>query len=642
MVEKLKKLGIVPSELCGDAEFLRRVSIDLTGSLPTPREVEAFLADSSPAKRTAKVDELLARPTYAAYWASRLCDLTGANPRLFNGQPIQNDATRQWYAWIERRVRENVSYDKIVAGIVLGASRKPGVSYDDFIKEESSYYRDKDPADFTARETMPYFWQRRTVNTPDEKALNFSYAFLGVRLECSQCHKHPFDQWTQDDFKQFTAFFQPVRFGINPESRKRAVALREELGLTKLMGGQFQRELGRLVKDGKVVPFQEVFVVKTAAQAAPRGGKKVQAQAGNGRVATPKLLGGDKVDLAGVDDPRKPLMDWLRSKNNPYFARAFVNRVWANDFGRGIVNPTDDMNLAAPPSNPALLDYLAEGFIASGYDMKWLHREIVSSATYQRSFRPNETNRLDEKNFSRAVVRRLPAEVLLDAVQQAAASSKELTFAIAKEGLAERAIGPKGGAGLNQRGGGGGFAAKVFGRSARETTCDCSASNEPNLLQSIYLQNDFEVATALNRPGGWVEERTGANSRAAQQNRANIERNLATLKDRIAALEKQAEGFRKAGKDKAVADMETQIAARRDDLKAAEKRLKRTPKLDPVPKFEPDAVVREAFLRTLSRPPSEAEAVRSRDYFASAGENAKGLRDLLWALVNTKEFVTNH
>ncbi len=164
---------------------------------------------------------------------------------------------------------------------------------------------------------MPYFWQRRTVNTPDEKALNFSYAFLGVRLECAQCHKHPFDQWTQDDFKQFTAFFQPIRFGINPESRKRAVALREELGLNKLMGGELQRETAKLVKAGKVIPFQEVFVVKTAAQAAPRGNKKAQAQAGNGRVATPKLLGGDRVDLAKVDDPRQPLMDWLRSKDEP-------------------------------------------------------------------------------------------------------------------------------------------------------------------------------------------------------------------------------------------------------------------------------------------------------------------------------------
>ncbi len=203
--------------------------------------------------------------------------------------------------------------------------------------------------------------------------------------------------------------------------------------------------------------------------------------------------------------------------------------------------------------------------------MKWLHREIVSSATYQRSFHPNDTNRLDEKNFSRAVVRRLPAEVLLDAVQQATASSKELALATTTEGLAERAIGPKGGAGLNLRRGGGDFASKVFGRSARETTCDCAASNEPNLLQSIYLQNDFEVANTLNRPGGWVEERTGANSRAALQNRADTERRIATVKERIAALEKQADAFKKAGKDKAAADIQTQIAARREDLKDARK-----------------------------------------------------------------------
>ena len=181
---------------------------------------------------------------------------------------------------------------------------------------------------------------------------------------------------------------------------------------------------------------------------------------------------------------------------------------------------------------------------------------------------PNDTNRLDEKNFSRAVVRRLPAEVLLDAVQQATGPSKEVALATTTEGLAERAIGPKAGAGSNLRRGGGDFASKVFGRSARDD-CDCSASNEPNLLQSIYLQNDSEIATALDRPGGWVEERTGANSLPPSK----IVLKPKPHRQPQAADQRAGETSRRlpeGGKDKAIADMKLQIAARRDDLKAAE------------------------------------------------------------------------
>jgi hypothetical protein len=641
VVAKLRKLGVVPSEVCNDAEFLRRVSLDLTGTLPTPAEVEAFLADPSPAKREAKADELLSRPTYAAYWATRICDVTGANPRHFAGQPAQNEMARHWYAWVERRLRENVPYDQLVAGIVLGTSRKPGQSFDEFVKDQSSYYRDKDPADFTARETMPYYWARRNLNTPDAKALSFSYTFLGVRLECAQCHKHPFDQWTQEDFKQFTAFFAPVRYGFNPEDRKRLNEMREELGLNKLMGGQQQREVARLVKEGKAVPWQEVFLVR-GNRAGQNRGKQAPQRGGNSRVATPKLLGGETVDLGSVDDPRRPLLEWMRSKDNPYFARAFINRVWANYFGRGIVNPPDDMNLANPPSNAALLDHLAEGFVAHGFDMKWLHREIVLTQTYQRSFRPNATNRLDEKNFSRAVVRRLPAEVLLDAVQQVTAGSKELALAATDAGLAERAIGPKGGSGQALRRGGGDFASRVFGRSPRDTNCDCAASNEPNLLQSIYLQNDFEVNAALSRPGGWLDERTGTTARGVLRNRAAAEKAVAALEQRIAELERRAESARAEGKDKAAEDAEKPLASRREELKKARARLDALPKVDPPPPFDAGAVVREAFLRALSRPPTGAEAALARDHLQAAGDDAKGLRDLLWALLNTKEFVTNH
>jgi hypothetical protein len=315
-----------------------------------------------------------------------------------------------------------------------------------------------------------------------------------------------------------------------------------------------------------VVPWKEVFVAPPGTRIETY--KLVPATA---RVE-PRVLGGKPIDLGPNDDPRRPLVDWLRRKDNPYFARVFVNRVWAEYFGAGIINPPDDLNLANPPSNAALLDYLTEAFIGHGFDMKWLHREIVTSEAYQRSLTANDTNRLDERHFSRAVARRLPAEVLLDAIAQATAGAAEL--ARAATDVADRAIGPNGGAHVGRRNAGD-YASKVFGRSPRDTNCDCGASLEPNLLQAIYLQNDQEILDAIDRKGGWLQEVRG---RAAQ-----------------------------AG----------------------------TP-------VDPDALIAEAFLRTLSRRPSAAEVERSRAHLTRSGNAADGLRDLLWALLNTREFITNH
>ncbi|RUL89364.1 DUF1549 and DUF1553 domain-containing protein [Tautonia sociabilis] len=560
---KLKKLGMVPSEVCSDTEFLRRVSLDLTGSLPTPEEIRAFLADEDPEKRAKKVDELLARPTYAAWWTNMLCDLTGASPNNLRGQAASVTMARHWYEWIERRVAENVPYDELIAGIVLGTSREPGQDYDAYLEDVAALYRENDPADFADRETMPYFWARRNVRQPEEKALSFSYAFLGVRLECAQCHKHPFDQWTQDDFHRFTAFFQPISYGFPPQERDRIRELEKALGIAGKPGGVKRREIAKRLQEGEIVPFEEVYVVASRMRGNRRG---ASSRSGAGRAVTPRVLGGDEVTLAGYSDPREPLMEWLRSEENPYFAQAFVNRVWARYFGRGIIDPPDDMNLANPPSNPALLEALTRGFVASGFDMKWLHREITGSLAYQRSWKPNDTNFLDERNFSRAIVRRLPAEVLLDAVLQATAGPEELTrFAVEAD---QRAFGPRQRAGTGR--GNANYAERVFGRSPRDTNCDCSRSDDPNLLQLIYLQNDQEMHAAIDRRDGWVR-----------------------------SLRKQEEGA-------------------------------------------PDALIEEAFLRTLSRRPNPEEHEASNAYFEGSKGAEEGLRGLLWALMNTKEFITNH
>ena len=215
---KLQKVGIVPSELCTDAEFLRRASLDIGGTLPTPEEVRQFIADRSTDKRAKKIDELLQRPTYAAWWTTVICDITGNNTNQLEiaGKYLEPESAQNWYDWIYRRVSENTPYDEMMEGLVLSVGRQPSQSYADYCAEMTSYVRGKHPADFTQRETMPLFWGRRNMQKPQEKALMFSYTFLGVRLQCAECHKHPFDQWTQEDFNSFQAFFTGVVYSTEP------------------------------------------------------------------------------------------------------------------------------------------------------------------------------------------------------------------------------------------------------------------------------------------------------------------------------------------------------------------------------------------------------------------------------------------
>jgi Protein of unknown function (DUF1549)/Protein of unknown function (DUF1553) len=652
VVAKLRKLGITPSPGCTDAEFLRRVGLDLAGTLPTPDEVEAFLSDPAPDKRVRKVNELLERPTYTAWWTTKLCDYTGDAPKVLNQQQVGQQAPRQWYDWLYKRVAENMPYDKIVAGLVLATSRPKGQSYDDFIKDMANYAKppkDKDHADFADRETMPYFWSRTTFRKPEERVIGFSYAFLGVRLECAQCHKHPFDQWTQDDFNRFGAFFNAVGFGVAPDARASFQKVTEQTGLDKLQGGERNRKIQQLRQAGEITPWQEVFVNRNG-QAARVAGSK-QAPAKSGRVVSAKVLGGDEVAITGIDDPRTPLMEWLRSKDNPYFAKAFVNRVWATYFGAGIVMPTDDMNLANPPSNAALLEYLADGFVDHNFDMKWLHREITGSLAYQRTWHANETNRLDERNFSRALIRRLPAEVLIDAVTLATASSKVLAKAATE--VDSRATGSVNGAPRGR--GAGNYAAKVFGSSTRETNCDCNRSDEPNLLQSIFLSNDAEIYNAIDRADGWLVEKTKAAPGASNGggfDPANITAGLEGVT--LAQLETRLAAAKASNQTPRILRLEAKIAELKGDdatlkeLKGKAAKLARQAAAAPAAKVatiapsDREGIVREAYLRTLTRHPTEAEAEAATLHLADSPDGGKGLRDLLWALLNTKEFITNH
>jgi len=657
-VQKLSKLGIVPSELADDAEFLRRVSLDMTGTLPSPWEVEEFLADSSPDKRAKKIDELLESPAYAAWWTTKLCDITGNNDdNLNNVTPVRSAASQEWYDWIHKRVAENTPYDELVAGIVLAKSRNEGEDFQTYSKNMSELYRKDSDKNFADdRETMPHYWARRNFRQPEERVIGFAYTFMGIRIQCAQCHKHPFDQWTQDDFKAFTGFFTNVRSGLNPESRDDYNKMLAELDLKGKRGNEVRRALPSLINDGKTVPFQEVYVVQPRRQNA---GNRNRNRRGRGAVSSnATLLGGETIDLTEYEDSREPLMKWLRSKDNPYFARALVNRVWAGYFNVGIVNPPDDLSLANPPSNKALLDYLAEGFIDSGFDMKWLHREIANSRTYQLTWKPNETNRLDEVNFSHQVPRRLPAEAAYDAIVQATASDAAIKEM--HEELDDRAIAIPGAGRRNRRGPG--YALTIFGRSVRESNCDCDRSSEASLLQTVFLQNDREVLGMIDNRNGWLAQISkDLKTRfvpqaqpAPQQNGRNraraARRQIANMQALIAKAETRLKNLQKAGKDDEAKELTRKMAQFKRRMAFLRRRAggNNVPqnaapeKGEKVADLDADAIVKQAYLRTLSRYPTAEELNRSREYITQADETINGIRGLLWALVNTKEFIVNH
>jgi hypothetical protein len=669
VINKLKKVGIVPSELSADFEYLRRVSLDMTGTLPTPEAVEMFLADKSADKRTKKVEELLASPAYAAWWTNKFCDWTGNNRGQLringNNQNLAGKASEHWYQWIYKRVADNVPYDQIVAGIAVASSRKPDQSFEDYCAEMSSYYRKENPADFTTRDSMPYFWARQNVTQPEDKALAFAYTFLGVHLQCAQCHKHPFDQWTKDDFDSFKAFFATVRSGQRPEDRKASQEIQDALGIVrdpKQNNNQFQNQVAAAMTDGKVIPWQEVFV--TASNPPSRGKTdKGNRKQQTGRVITPKLLGGDEVMTTEYPDPRTALMDWMRDENNAYFSRAIVNRVWATYFGVGIVEPADDQNLANPPSNGELLDYLAQEFVSHKFDLKWLHREIVNSRTYQLSWKTNPTNRLDGRNFSHALIRRLPAELTWDAVRYATASADEM-LAMLEKPTEKRAIGVSG-ADIprpNQGNTDINYILTTFGKPARATNCDCERSDEPSLLQTVFLRNDRTMLDTVERPGGWLtviaklvgEKIDGTplptKSEAEAKGKANEKRTA----DEIARNEKQIRQLQKAGKEEAAAKLQEKVDASKAELadakvaaeQAAKAEAEANEKKDEAKKLavHPDApkYIREVYLRTVSRPPTDEEAQRAYHYLEDSSSNITGLRDLLWAMLNTKEFIVNH
>ena len=400
--DRLRFMHLAPSELADDEQFLRRASIDLVGLLPTTNEYLAFLQDKSSNKREQLIDRLLERPEVLDLWVMKWAELLQI--RTNNG--VSQKALRLYDRWLRDAVHSGTTIDKIVQ-MVLPAS---GGSLEN---PPTNYYQ--------------------TETTPQLLAENVAQVFLGTRIQCAQCHNHPFDRWTMDDYYGFASFFSQVGYKQAEDPR--------ELTIYNAAEGEMLH---------------------------PVGNRKVQ----------PKFLGADMPKPEAGQDYRKVLAGWIASNENKAFSKNIANIVWAHFFGIGIVDPVDDMRVSNPPSNPELLDYLGGRLVEHQFDIKKLIREICLSRTYQTSTRRNESNQWDEREFTHQKIRRMRAEVLLDCISQATETTDRLP------GL------PKGSRAVQVADGlAAHYFLTTFGRSTRATPCTCEVKTSPTLSQALHLLN---------------------------------------------------------------------------------------------------------------------------------------------------------
>jgi hypothetical protein len=414
---KLQRLHILPSPPVDDAGFLRRASLDLTGQLPAPEEVRAFVADRSQTKRAAKIDQLIASPAYVDHWTLKWGDLL-QNSRKFLGEK----GAFTFREWIREAIAQNKPYDHMVREMLVAR----GSSYD---SPEANFYR-------VTRDPKPTMEKTTQV-------------FLGVRMVCAQCHDHPFERWTQNQYYEMAAFFSPV--GVRP-----GYEVGEEIVFDQRQDFEMKHP-----KDGHVVPAK--FIV---------GG------------APPPQDATRRIAYA----------DWLTSKDNPFFAKSTVNRVWSYFFGRGIIDPVDDIRASNPPTNPALLDALTKDFVEHNFDLRHLMRTIANSRVYQTGVAVNEWNAADGDNFSHAIPRRLTAEELMDGVASAAGARPnfpEAPIDTKAEQLTDPHIGKDG-------------FLDVFGRPPRESSCECERRSDFSLPQALNLVNGRTISDAVADGNGRV------------------------------------------------------------------------------------------------------------------------------------------
>ncbi|MGC8642632.1 MAG: DUF1549 domain-containing protein, partial [Isosphaeraceae bacterium] len=401
VADKLRKLRIAPSGICDDETFVRRVYLDVVGLAPTIDEYNRFMTSRNPAKRAQLIDDLLERKEFSEIWVSKWAELLQIRSTI----TVSYKSMFLYYNWLVERLSKNMPMDEMVQEL-LGAN---GGTF-------------KNPA--------TNFYQMTTETLPLTE--NVAQVFMGMRIQCAQCHNHPFDRWTQDDYYGFAAFFAQI-------GRKGAEDYRETIVFNS-------------------------------------GGGEVRHPVGN-RVMAPKFLGGDTPDVQGKDR-RVVLAQWLASPRNPWFATSFANRVWAHFMGIGIVEPVDDFRVSNPATNPELLEALGKHFTDTKYNLKALVRDICNSRTYQRTTQRNESNASDDRNFAHALVRRIKAENLLDAISEVTETKDKF------QGLPLGARAVQIADGQSST-----YFLTTFGRATRETPCSCEVKLEPTLSQALHLLN---------------------------------------------------------------------------------------------------------------------------------------------------------
>ena len=481
--EKWKKLGLTPTPVCDDATFIRRVTLDANGRLPTTKEVREFLADQNPSKRSEWIDRLLDSPEYASYFALRWGSIL-RNSNLAGA----DQASYAFHNWLKDMLARNRRYDEFVRGIIAA----------------SGEWQDA-PA-------INWYWQSRDDQLHQVTA-DTAQVFLGQRLQCARCHHHPYERWSQDDYYGLSGFF------------------------TRLGRKSF----------GQPPPYFASASVTTG-EKNPRTGK----------VPEPKYLSGEVATFSAEEDPRHGLVDWMAKRENPFFAKSLVNRLWGHFFGRGLVHEVDDMRATNPACNPQLLDALAKDFIDHQFDMKHICRVMLNSNVYQLGSEPTDGNKKDRQNFARYYGRRMIAEVFLDSVDQATGVKTKFN------GVASSARAVD----LPHENFGSHFL-DTFDRPRRVTGCECERSSGATLAQVLTLANSDEIESK-------------------------------------------------------VADAQGVIARLVKDQKSH------------------DEIVDELYLGSLSRFPNAEERTKTKYFVDSIENKSEAYQDLLWTLLNSREFMFNH
>jgi hypothetical protein len=494
--QNLEQLGIPASPRCDDTTFLRRVTLDIGGRIPTEAEAREFLADDRPDKRSRAIDRLIRSPDYADYFANKWAAV------LKNRRDDASDikANFAFHAWIRDSLLANTPYDDLVRQLLAATG--------------------------TIVANPPVAWYKR-VKEPKDQIEDIAQLFLGVRLQCAQCHHHPFERWSQDDYYSLAAFFS--RVGRKPTDT-----------------------------NGEDLIFHQRGVAQTTNM---KTGKPIK----------PAALGNSVGEIPPSEDPRLRLADWMSSPENPFFAKALVNRYWKHFFGRGLVEPEDDIRDTNPPTNPELLQALEQHFIESGFDLQELVRVITNSTAYQLSAKANDHNTADRQNYSHFYPKRLQAEVMLDAIDQLTGS----TTSFANLPLGTRAVALPDNS-YNQSS----EFLRVFGRPEATSVCECERVQSGSLAQSLHMMNAGEIKTKI----------------------AKGER----LRKLVAS---------KASDGEVVDEL----------YLAAYGRMPRDSELE--------IAVEYLNEERLAADGTTLSAVKSRE---------QNLQDLIWALINTKEFLFNH